>query len=505
MSEQPASTGRTTFHDELIRRRRAAWIVAVVCALVSAGVGLVLSTIVTPTVLLVVGGLLRLVALLGVLDSLALGGVALIQDFVATHLGNVDHFSQTLDHVDSLGDIALLAWPLARLAPAALPALLAAVLVWFWLRGVFGRTGSQDLVVRLAARPANRDDFEERQLANIVEEVAIAAGAPPPSLFPVDTPAVNAAALGSPGAGYDEGIVLFTRGMLDRLDRGETEAVAARLVSAIGAGDVRAAAGIMAALHTLGFFLTLLDLPLRRSAWRTLTGLLAVSLSRRAGSGRTGADTLARVGEGLEEGLQADAIPDLDTIASEAPRLVARIVRFLLLPFYLVSVFYKLVLFLWTSLFLGPPLALLWRNRCHWTDAHTVKLARNPEAFARALESIGAADPPPGGEAFAWLFVAAPTTERRIVTARRTLALALAPPTLERLERLSAMGAAPRGWRTPGLANLAAHPLRALVVAALGLLLVPLFAILVLAIGFLTAIVMMVGLVAGLMIVQVLI
>lgn len=496
VSEQPASTRRTTFYDELIRRRRAAWIVASVCALVSAGVGLVLSTIITPLLLLAVGGLLKLVAMLGVIDSLALGGVALIHEFVASHLNNVDRLSQTLDRVNSLGDMVLLARPLARLAPTALPALLAAMLVWLWLRALFGRTSSHDLIVRLAARPAKLDDFEERQLANIVEEVAIGAGAPPPSLFLIDTPTVNAAALGSP----DNGIVLFTRGMLDQLDRSETEAVAARLIQAIGAGDVRAASGIMAAIRTLGFFLTLLDLPLRSSARRTVGGLLVVSLSRRAG-----ADTLARLGEGLEEGLQADAIPDLDAIASDAPRLVAKLVRFLLLPFYVISVFYKLVLFLWTSLFLGPPLALLWRNRCYWTDARTVELARNPEAFATALERIGPADPPPGGEGFAYLFIAAPTTARRAVNDRRSLALALTPPTHRRLERLGAMGATPRGRRAPGLASLAAHPLRALVVAALSLLLVPLFAALVVAIGFLTAIVMMVGLVAGLAIVRALI
>ena len=48
VSEASASTRRTTFYDELVRRRRAAWIAACVCALVSAGVGLVLSTIITP-------------------------------------------------------------------------------------------------------------------------------------------------------------------------------------------------------------------------------------------------------------------------------------------------------------------------------------------------------------------------------------------------------------------------------------------------------------------------
>ena len=264
--------------------------------------------------------------------------------------------------------------------------------------------------MRLKARPANLDDFEERQLGNIVEEVAIGAGAPPPLLFLIDTPMVNAAALGS----HDKGIVLFTRGMLDRLDRSETEAVAARLISAIGAGDLHAATGIMAVFRTLGFFLTVLDLPLRWSAWRTLGGLLLVSVTRRT-------DALGRLGEGLEEGLEADAIPDLEKIASNAPALVAKLVRFLLLPFYLVSIFYKLILFLWTALFLGPPMALLWRNRCYWTDARAVKLGRNPEAFAKALERIGAADPPPGGEAFAYLFIAAPTTARRAVTDRRSL------------------------------------------------------------------------------------
>ena len=487
MSEAPASTERTTFYDELVRRRRTAWIVTTVCALVAAGLGLVLSTIVTPIVVLIVGGLLKLVGALGLVES--------IRRFVAAQLANFDRLAGALDRVNDLADLSLLAEPLARLAPAAIPALLAGMLVWLWLRGLFGRSGP-DLILRLKARPANLDDFEERQLANIVTEVAIGAGAPTPRLFLIDAPVVNAAALGS----HDKGIVLFTRGMLDRLDRSETEAVAARLVSAIGAGDLHAATGIMAVFRTLGFFLTVLDLPIRWSAWRILGGVLLVSVTA-----RTGADALARIGRGLEEGLDGEAIPDLDTVAGSLPALIAKAVRLLLLPFYLLSIFYKLVLFLWTSLFLEPPMALLWRNRCYWTDARTVKLARNPEAFARALEKIGAADPPSGGEAFAHLFIAAPTTARRAVAGRRSLALALTPPTGKRLARLGAMGAVPRARRTVDLATLAAHPSRALVVAALGVLLVPLFAVLVMAIGFLTAMVMTFGLLAGLGIVHALI
>jgi Zn-dependent protease with chaperone function len=450
---------------------------------------------VTPIVLLVVGGLLKLIALVGVADSVAAGGISLIRDFVAGELAAFNALSAALDHVTGPGDMALLAGPLARLAPAALPALLVGALVWLWLRGLFARAGSKDLLGRLRARPAKLDDFEERQLGNIVEEVAIGAGAPPPALFLIDTPTVNAAALGS----HRKGAVLFTRGMLDQLDRSETEAVAARLMSTIAAGDLQAAAGIMAVLRTLGFFLTVLDLPLRWSAWRTLGGLLLVSLTA-----RTGVDALGRVGEGLEDGLQTDQIPDLEQFATKAPRPVAKLVQILLLPFYLLSVFFKLILFLWTALFLGPPMALLWRNRCYWTDARTVQLARNPEAFAKALEKIGPADPPGGGEAFAYLFIAAPTMARRAIVDRRRLAMALTPSTAKRLERLSAMGASPRG-RSFDLRALLAHPMPALVVVGLSLLLVPLLVALVGAIGFLTAIVMTFSLVAGLGIVHALI
>ena len=137
-------------------------------------------------------------------------------------------------------------------------------------------------------------------------------------------------------------------------------------------------------------------------------------------------------------------------------------------------------------------------------DSTLAAAARN-RSLASALEKIGAVDPPAGGEAFAYLFIAAPTTARRAVTDRRTLAMALTPPTIKRLARLSAMGAAPRGGRALNLGTLLAHPLRALVVVALGLLLVPLFVALVVAVGFLTLIVMTFGLLAGLGIVHALI
>ena len=41
-------------------------------------------------------------------------------------------------------------------------------------------------------------------------------------------------------------------------------------------------------------------------------------------------------------------------------------------------------MFLWTSLFLGPPLAMIWRDRRYAADAMAVQLTRNPDGLARA-------------------------------------------------------------------------------------------------------------------------
>lgn len=490
----PPRIRRVTFYDELARRRRGAWRVQAICILVAAGLGLVLSAIVTPLVLLLAGGLLHLVSAVGFMAPAAHAGIAAIHRFAAVHMAHFDQVVASLDQIHGFRDFGVLAEPMSRLAPIAIPALVTGGLVWLWLRGLFLRAGGQDLIARMKARPARLDDLEERQLDNIVQEVAIGAGAPAPRLFLIDSPLANAAAL---GCSHRDGVILVTRGLLDRLDRRETEAVVARLVSAIGAGDLRVAAGITAVFQTFGFFLTVLDLPLRWSAWRTLGALALASITP-----RPRAEALGQVGEGLEAGLQAETIPDVQAMLAKLSTPLRQVAQVAIVPWLLpllMSLLFKMVLFLWTAFCLGPPMAALWRNRCYWTDARAVKLARDPEAFARALEKIGAADPPPGAEAQAYLFIGAPTTARRAIADRQSMTLALAPSTAQRVARLSAMGA---GIRTApariDLARLAADPVRALVLGSLSLLLVPLFLILFVMIGYLTAFVMTMSLALGL-------
>ena len=504
MSDPPRPAERVTFYQELARRRRGSWLVSAICLVVSGGVGLVLSAVVTPMVLLLVGGVARLAVRIGLATPLSAGLAAVIHRFAEAHLDNYQRLTDAMDGVHGLADLGLLAGPLVRLAPASIPALIAGALVWIWLRGLFLRAGGEELVARLKARAADPNDPEERQLANIVEEMAIAAGAPAPRLFLIDSPVINAAAV---GRSHRDGAVLVTRGLLEGLDRAETQAVVGRLVAAIGAGDVGVAHAVMAVFQTLGFFLTVLDLPLRLSAWTTFGGLLLATVSPRASAAR-----LAAVGEGLEASLQGETIVDIEARLARVPaglRKIALVAMFPLILLMVLSALMKLVLFLWTAFFLGPPMAMLWRNRCYWTDARAVKLVRDPDALARALEKIGASGPPRGGEGREYLFVSAPASAARAASDRRTMTVGLTPALPRRLARLAAMGAGPghagRRFGAFDWAEARRRPLAFLLAACLMALLVPLGVALLAMILFITAMVMAIALVGGLALVAALI
>jgi Zn-dependent protease with chaperone function len=464
-----------------------------ICLLIASGIGVVLSSVVTPLLLVVGGGLLLLLARLGVFaDALRRGAHGLgmwAQGQSAHFLTLID----SLDRVKHIGDLRVTVPPLLQLAPIAVPALIAAGLVWVVLWRISLRGEAEDLVVRLRARPANPNDLEEHQLTNIVAEMAIAAALPMPDVWLIDSPEVNAAAL---GGGRGPSRVLVTRGLLDQLDRDETSGVVAHLMASIGAGDLRLMHAIQAVFQTFGFFLSFLDLPFRWSAWTALGGLaLVASGVRRDPAGVAG--TL----EAVERGMDADAMPDVEHVWSVIPSVrVRKVLLMPLLPLILVSIVLRVALFLWTALFLGPPLAMIWRNRRYAADALAVQFTRNPDGLARALARIGGSAIPDGGEGREYCFIQVPATaSRRGVAARRTMTVSLHPPLHRRLDRLRALGAGvivrPRlAW----IETAARYPGRALLVGLLLLLLVPLGGTLVLAVLYLTAIAMTLGLAAGL-------
>ena len=102
------------------------------------------------------------------------------------------------------------------------------------------RGGGGSYVARsMGGRPVdfNTLDPAEKQLANVVEEIAIASGMPVPALFVLDDePGINAFAA---GWSADNAAIGVTRGALDHFTRRELQGVIAHEFSHIANGDTR--------------------------------------------------------------------------------------------------------------------------------------------------------------------------------------------------------------------------------------------------------------------------
>jgi len=102
------------------------------------------------------------------------------------------------------------------------------VLVRTWVRG--GK-----LVTRRAGTRAVAS-LEERRAANVVEEVALAAGVPVPTVAVIDEAAPNCLTAGSKPS---EATIAMTSGLIAALDRQELQAVAAHELAHLINGDLR--------------------------------------------------------------------------------------------------------------------------------------------------------------------------------------------------------------------------------------------------------------------------
>ena len=150
-----------------------------------------------------------------------------------------------------------------------LPGALALFVLWLAIRRVLGDVAVGHALEATGARPPNERDLEERQLRNVVEEMAVAAGVKPPRVLIIESDAVNAAAM---GADIDDATVLVTRGLLDKLDRDETQAVIGHVIGSVGNGDLRIASIIFSIYQTWGALTILMQAPFgrtaRRAVWR---------------------------------------------------------------------------------------------------------------------------------------------------------------------------------------------------------------------------------------------
>lgn len=95
---------------------------------------------------------------------------------------------------------------------------------WFSDKMVLNMTG---------AKAISRENFTE--LYEIVDNLAITAGLPTPKIYVIDDMALNAFAT---GRNPEHGVIVFTRGLLERLNHEEIRGVAAHEMSHIGNRDI---------------------------------------------------------------------------------------------------------------------------------------------------------------------------------------------------------------------------------------------------------------------------
>ena len=197
-----------------------------------------------------------------------------------------------------------------------------------------GRVVANDLGGR-QIEPDTRD-FSERQLLNVVEEMAIASGLPVPEVWVMDhESSINAFAAGTDPS---NAVIGVSRGTLDRLDRQELQGVIAHEFSHILNGDMRLN------MRLIGFIFGLVMISMLGRI------LLEMMFFSRAGSRRDGNGAILAIAAA------AIAIWIIGSLGVLAARLIQ---------------------------------AAISRQREYLADAAAVQFTRDPSGISGALKKIG--------------------------------------------------------------------------------------------------------------------
>lgn len=334
------------------------------------------------------------------------------------------------------------------------PGALLMLLAWPFILVLSRSAGAGTMLQRLSSRDLEPAVLAERQLANVVEEMAIAAGVRPPRVRIIESPAVNAVAV---GISHEDAVILVTSGFLERLDRDERQAIIAHLTGSVGNGDLEIGATILSVFATWGLVALLLETPFDTRRWLALGRFFRLC----ADTARGRADPeRSRAMLDLLLGGAAYNIDMIDRIMEIQPRsaLHACTIMLVQLPLLavlgLASITAKMSIALFTAVGLGPWLAAMWRARRRLADASAVQLTRNPTALARAVRTLDQNNVEvPGGWVAYFLFPVWPGISAE--NASQDAAAHVVGMRLEaepRLERIAALGAAMESpMRRPGL------------------------------------------------------
>ncbi|QJQ99737.1 M48 family metallopeptidase [Halomonas sp. PGE1] len=201
------------------------------------------------------------------------------------------------------------------------------------------RAGGSAVAEALGGRLLNPEtrDADERQLLNVVEEMAIASGMPVPAVYLLEDAAINAFAAGHQ---THDAAIGVTRGAIEHLDRDQLQGVIAHEFSHILHGDMRLNLRLVALLHGI-----------------LVIGLIGQLLLR--GAAMSGRGRASRRGGGAQVGLMAGGAALM--LVGYAGTLCGNMIK-----------------------------AAVSRQREFLADASAVQYTRNPEGIGGALKTLAA-------------------------------------------------------------------------------------------------------------------
>jgi Zn-dependent protease with chaperone function len=314
---------------------------------------------------------------------------------------------------------------------AALPGLVVMGLILRTLGRVM-REAMTSEPTRFAARAPNGSVLAEQRFANVVAEMALAAGLASPRVLVADNECVNAAAFGADEA---HATIIVTTGLLAAVNRAELQGVAAHVIGSIADGDMTIGNRVATTLGMFGLTAKLSGSFGDRDAARRFARLLRASF--RHGSSDADGELAIALTNPFHD--SPDRAPKTPSAADDPKKIPWRTLAWMPLvgPLVLSGFFGGMV----SSFLLGPLLALIWRRRKYMADATAVRLTRDPEALAGALQKMRGM--PVEGAFSAWTahMAVAPDTAIRATSIFSGASVRMAPSLNRRLKALGVMGA----------------------------------------------------------------
>lgn len=379
----PGPVDRVHFEDEQRRYRRKSWRFSAFAAFAAVTTGIPACIVVTPLIYAFVLLIAYIINAISPLKPSTWTSLQTLAEAIPRAVEAIDNGSAQRNILQITVGAAVL----------VVPGAVAMLALWVGIRGLCGRVGVGWSLDRIGARPLNRRDQEEHQLGNLVEEMAVAAGVKPPRVLLIDSKETNAAVT---GLSFDDSTILVTRGLLDTLDRDETQGVIAHLVGSVGNGDLRIASIIFSIYQTWGALALTLNAGIERRARKTMWRAFKVAFrSQKREVDRWEAEF---VSDALLRGAANDDADPTDigervmsgssAASGREPNIFQKAWVMAMLPMMLGAQVVRFAIFISSVVFIGPIISFMWRTRRHLADAMAVQLTRYPNGLVSALHKL---------------------------------------------------------------------------------------------------------------------